>query len=343
MKRSAKIDNMRILLMFLVVLAHLYTQLPYKKMPSVNIQRTLIFAFHMPALAFISGICFHPSASNDRRVLHNFIYPYVVFQVLWFLANKYVFEKKIVLTFTTASWTLWYLPALALWYFVGNAVGNLSFRWKLTLVPASFAAAIVVGFDDSVGTYLTLSRAIVFLPFFLLGSLLHDNLDRVLALCKKPLVKVFALTIVAWFFLTYFLYLLKLDNFNTAWLYQYVSYANGGGTWGCRIITMLAAACMCFFLLVWVPDVRIPFVTALGMHTMPIYLLHTFVIRIMGKHHLFTKLQHRLVLIFVLAVVITAVLGSKPVVLVSKPLMRWPFSPKERKAEKKEAISAEKS
>ena len=343
MKRSAKIDNMRILLMFLVVLAHLYTQLPYKKMPSVYVQRTLIFAFHMPAMAFISGICFHRSASNDRRVLHNFIYPYVVFQMLWFLANNLVFDKEVVLTFTKPSWTLWYLPALALWYFVGNAAGNLSFRWKLILVLASFAVAIVVGFDDSVGSYLTMSRAIVFLPFFLLGSLLHENFDRVLELCRKPLVKVFALTLLAWFFLTYFLYLLKLDGFSAAWLYQYAGYADGGGTWGCRIITMLAAACMCLFLLVWVPDVRVPFVTALGMHTMPIYLLHTFVIRFMEKFDLFTKLQNHLVLTFVLAVVITAALGSKPVVLVTKPLMRWPFSPKKHKVEKKEAITAENS
>ena len=74
MKRDARIDNLRGVLIFLVVLGHLYDTVRF---PTSVFQTAVIYSFHVPAFAFVSGVCFKYRGQDDRRALKNLLYPYV--------------------------------------------------------------------------------------------------------------------------------------------------------------------------------------------------------------------------------------------------------------------------
>ncbi len=76
-QRLYKFDNIRFLLMFLVILGHLL-EVIHSEVGS-QLYR-VIYSFHMPLFIFVSGYF----AKYDRRkILINFIYPYLLFQSLY--------------------------------------------------------------------------------------------------------------------------------------------------------------------------------------------------------------------------------------------------------------------
>lgn len=323
MKRDARIDNLRAILMFLVVLGHIYQTVSF---PSSSFQSTLIYSFHVPAFAFVSGVCFKYRGSDDRRVLKNLLYPYVVFQLVWYLFFHYVLKTDQELQFTTPFWTQWYLLSMVFWYAAATLLGKLGPKGEAAVLVVGILLALQIGYDTSAFYFLSVSRTVVFFPFFYLGVIFsrHESLRD---FCRGIPAKILglALAVAAGVY-----YALKRGAFNNLWLRHAYPYKSLGYDWQVRGITLALAVGIILFLIAWLPGKKVRLLTWIGQNTMPVFILHGFVVKYLQNKLMWAKYFKQTPILALPACVgvslfLVLLLSSKPVVWLTKPVMRWPF------------------
>ena len=103
--RSDRMDNIRCLLIFLVVFGHFLALIP-----GTDGLYRVICLFHMPAFLFLTG---YYSRFQFSKILTGPAYPYVLFQILYLLFDTLVLQGgpvgKVRLQFTVPYWLLWSL------------------------------------------------------------------------------------------------------------------------------------------------------------------------------------------------------------------------------------------
>ena len=328
-------DNARFACIVLVVLGHAVQRLTYDSDIALGLY-LLVYAFHMPAFAIISGY-FSKSDSPSRRqmarVLTDIVAPYVIFEALWTL-TKWLVEGQANPNLTQPSWTLWFLLALAIFRLVLPYLALL--RWPLVW---TVAISLAVGYWPNIDSTLSLSRTLGLLPFFTLGWWLahHDIVARFRLLQRRRLwvrigaLALFAVTgFVAWFFVDTW----RAVNLRE-WLFYDEDYATLGGPWwsGALRLALMAIALVlsvAFFALIprgtywW---------THFGQYTMYVYLLHSFVLYPFRETGILRNAEPTwlwLPAVVVLSVVIALALATKPVRTVFRPLIEprpaWLFA-----------------
>ena len=175
-ERNYRMDNLKCLLIFAVVFGHML-ELFMGKNDSFKVIYLVIYSFHMPLFAFISGVF---ARFSPEKIRNHLIYPYVVFQILYLLFANSVLEKEAEVQFTTPYWLLWYLFASIAWNLLLPLVQGSGFTWKkkAAVLSAAFLAGILIGFDNKAGYYLSFSRIVEFFPYFLLGVYYREWSDR---------------------------------------------------------------------------------------------------------------------------------------------------------------------
>ncbi len=328
-------DNARFACIVLVVLGHAVQRLTYDSDLALGLY-LLIYAFHMPAFALISGY-FSSSDSPSRRrmarVVTDIIVPYLIFETLWTL-TKWLVEGQANPNITQPSWTLWFLLALALFRLVLPYLALL--RWPLLW---SVVISVVAGYWTNIDSTLSLDRTLGFLPFFTLGWWLahHDVVARWDLLRRRRWwVRALALAVfaAAGFCAWRFVDVWRAIDLQR-WLFYDSSYADLGGPWWSglvRLALMALALLLSVALFALVP--RGPYWwTHFGQYTMYVYLLHSFVLYPLRETGV---LQHAeptwlwLPTVIVLSVAIALVLATKPVRTVFRPLVEprpaWLFA-----------------
>lgn len=213
--RDYHVDNIKGVLIFLVVCGHFLSYLQDQQLTFAIGVRTFIYFFHMPGFIFMSGYLakgFLKKRNKTEKLLSygwlyllfkngialvHFIFrrPYfangshtgvliaivLLFTVgIWLLAQVYscfpLFRKGFVLlvvgysVLKTDMFTIgsapWYLLALILWHIVLYLTKEKKAAYVLA---AAVLLAAFANYQESIGKFLTLSRAINFMPFFLLG------------------------------------------------------------------------------------------------------------------------------------------------------------------------------
>lgn len=272
--RSARLDNLRALLMLLVVFAHCLElfadgSLPYR----------VIYSFHMPAFVFLTGYFAREDASRIRPTLA----VYLIFQTLYLLFDAHILGTGQPLQYTTPYWLLWYSLSMLLWQLLLLPFARCSRPRQLALTAGAFALALLCGYDQTVGYYLSLSRTIVFLPFFLLGFLARRT-TRVRLAVQEGLPMPIALgagAALGAVCLLLTLYLRRYPGLSAPQMfgsYSYAAYGYGAVT---RAKLFVIALCFLAFLLIAVPGRRIPLFTRAGENTYPVFLLHGFIVRLL--------------------------------------------------------------
>ncbi len=328
-------DNARFACIVLVVLGHATQRLTYDSDVALGLY-LLVYAFHMPAFAIISGY-FSKSESPSRRqmarVMTDIVAPYVIFEALWTL-TKWIVEGNANPNFSQPSWTLWFLLALAIFRLILPYLALL--RWPLLW---TVVISITAGYWSNVDSTLSLSRTLGLLPFFTLGWWLahHDVVARLRLLQRRRLwVRVGALGLfavagfVAWFFVDTW----RAVNLRE-WLFYDASYADLGGPWwsGAVRLALMAIALvlsLAFFALVprgsywW---------SHFGQYTMYVYLLHSFVLYPFRETGVLRNAEPTwlwLPAVIVLSVVVALALATKPVRTAFRPLVEprpaWLFA-----------------
>lgn len=330
-------DNARFACIVLVVLGHAIQRLTYDSDIALSLY-LLVYAFHMPAFAIISGYFSKSESPNQRqmaRVLTDIVVPYVIFEGLWTL-TKWLVEGQANPNLTQPSWTLWFLLALAIFRLVLPYLALL--RWPLLW---ALVISISAGYFPNIDSTLSLSRTLGLLPFFTLGWWLnqHSILERLDLLRRRrwwvqvAAVATFAVAgFVCWFFVeTWQAVDLRL------WLFYDDSYSDllaGGAWWGgfVRLALMAIALVLSIALFALVPR-GTHWWTHFGQYTMYVYLLHSFVLYPLRESGVLRGLDPTwiwLPLMIIVSVLIALGLATKPVRRVFRPLIEprpaWLFA-----------------
>ncbi|WP_404432191.1 acyltransferase family protein [Microbacterium lacus] len=335
-KRTPFWDNARFACIVLVVLGHFIQRLTYDSDIALGLY-LLVYAFHMPAFAIISGY-FSKSASPNRRqmarVITDIIVPYLIFEAVWTL-TKFLVEGQANPNLTQPSWTLWFLLALGIFRLVLPYLALL--RWPLLW---TLLISIGAGYLPNIDSTLSLSRTLGLLPFFTLGWWLneHDIVAkwRLLAARQWWIVVAAAGTFVvsgwaAWFFIDTW----REMNLRE-WLFYDENYSAIGGTewWAgsVRLALMAVALILSAAFFVLVPR-GTHFWTHFGQYTMYVYLLHSFVLYPFRESGVLRDLDPTwlwLPIVIVASVLIALGLATKPVRRVFRPFVEprpaWLFT-----------------
>lgn len=267
MEREYRYDNIKALLIFLVVLGHVLENCLLGGLKTIYI---IIYSFHMPMFVFISGMF---SKFEPGKIVRKLAVPYVIFQTLSRMLNM----GNGTLQYTTPIWNLWYLVALIVWRLMVPFIDRKEGRMRTAILAGSVIVALVAGFDDTVGYYMSLSRIIVFFPFFVLGfywrkyrcfESFFDKIRR-----EYAIIALAAVCIIICFI---------SDKVDPRWLYGSYSYAEAGYNPGYRLMFMVFGLVICMAVLKLSSDEKTLF-SGIGKRSMQIYLLHGFAVALLKR------------------------------------------------------------
>ncbi len=198
-ERSSYWDNVKAVLIFLVVLAHyfgygfVYGETSDGLWDLPNGIYGFIYMFHMPLFAFVSGLFSKNLEKARDTAFSRLLLPYVLFNALCVLMNRLLWHVPLTNPVFDPYNHMWYLFALFLWRYTARDVCKIRWSWLWALVFSVFCAAFTPGMD-----WLLISRAILFWPFFLLGvTLSTEQAQRVRRLPKLLCAAVLLLALAA--------------------------------------------------------------------------------------------------------------------------------------------------
>ncbi|MCF1592207.1 acyltransferase family protein [Streptomyces muensis] len=271
-QRDPFLDNAKYLAILLVAAGHAWEPLRDGSR-TVTALYMLVYAFHMPLFAVVSGYFSRGFEAEPRRIgrlLTGVAVPYVVFEVAYTLFTRWTSEDPDrPVSLLDPLYLTWFLAALFIWRLT-SPVWRLV-RWPL---PLALAVAMLATLSPSIGDDLGLQRVLQFLPYFVLGLLLRPEHFR---LVRRRAARVLAVPVV--------LCALAVAYWAVAWMnYAWFFHSESAEelaapAWYGPVMTLAAFGCSvvlvaCF--LAWVPARRTWF-TALGAGTLAGFLLHGFV------------------------------------------------------------------
>jgi fucose 4-O-acetylase-like acetyltransferase len=268
--REAKWDNVKMVLIILVVIGHMMKSDLEIAGFSLHLYY-FIYLFHMPAFIFLSGL-FSKSAINKRnydRVLSFFLL-YLFVKFLGFFTTLIVTGRDSVRIFTESG-TAWYALVICIYYlmtmFLKRYRRGYVLLWSIVL-------GCIAGYSRDIGNFLALSRVFTFYPFFLMGY--YAKPDQLKNVSDRKWVKLLSAVILLLFFalsaryasdLSWTITLLKGNT-----TYRKLAYfPEWGGLY--RLLQYLVAALLTFCVIAVIPSKRGP-LTYIGQRTRAVYAFH---------------------------------------------------------------------
>ncbi len=320
-RRNYKIDNIKALLIFLVVFAH--NMEPFYK-GSIRFMYLFIYLFHMPLFILCTG--YFAKFSMDR-VKYKILYPYIIFQAAYLLFEVlYYKESDYPITLFSPYWILWYLFSFFFWMMAMPFIGRAYKKRKniLILILISLIIGIGIGFDNQIGRDFSLSRTMVFWPYFLLGHAMRQYEDWDLLQRKyKKGDKQKSIILLIFIIL---LYSLTHKYLSPKAVYGAYSYSDCGMDWYIRVFLYFMGIFISLCIIIWMPKRRIVF-SYLGQNSMQIFLLHGFIIKILRKIDIYKFLKGEIMQwLFLVAstVVLVIFLGSSWIKKRIAPFIQYP-------------------
>lgn len=272
--REYQYDNLRFLLIALVVLGHLLEIAG--EFPHWELLYELIYSFHMPAFLFLSGMF----ARFDRiKWIFGMAVPYLLFQWIYTSFVGKLGDPYVHVQFSRPYWILWYLFVLAIYTLLLPIYDVPSPAGRGLMVAVSVVLALLVGFDQSIDYQWSASRIVVFQPWFLLGYYfrradgLRARWEGAGRTFKGIVLSLAAVCVVV------LERLLFQRGITAKMMLGAYGYENLGYSWQARGLIVCCAACTIFLLVLGLAPClkrRIPVVTTLGENTLSIYLFHGF-------------------------------------------------------------------
>lgn len=314
-------DNVKALLIFLVVLGHFVTQCT-GKYEFAQQMFTLVYSFHMPLFIFVSGL-FAKSSFKDGKLKVNKIISYLILYIalkLVIFIESVVFGKNASFNIFSEGGIPWYMLAMAVFICATYVLRNIK---PQILIMVSILLALLAGYENAIGDVLVLSRLFVFYPIFLLGF--YTDSAKLAEFSRKPALRIAsAVVLLAFVLVTFFvdnpLYFLrpmmtarhsyvKLGSPEFGPLYRLGAYALG-------FIVSFAVICV-------LPNKKNKF-SYIGAATLPIYFLHRPILYIimdsgLGSVILGISPVYGIYIFFLLSVVLTLALSAPPL---AKPFNR---------------------
>ena len=263
---SHLVDNIKAILIFLVVFNHL---IAFQIVRTDEIMRHVWYAitiFHMPAFIFVSGyLSKHPQ--NQLKNFKSLMVPYILGYSLTWFAYYWIGQEIDFEILRPSGSAMWYLLALFFYRLTIEATG----KFRLVVIW-SIVFALLAGFRPEFSTYLSVSRIVVFFPFFAAGYLWRSSDTQYI---RRFTGKLAFLLIggVLLFSVPHYMILNKLpiDLFRGNHSYQMSGITNETGLI-LRLLMYIVSFVVIMMLFSLVPQIKL--LGFLGRNTMSVFFLH---------------------------------------------------------------------
>ncbi|MGW0826170.1 acyltransferase family protein [Streptomyces sp. NPDC002845] len=329
---------MRYLAGTLVVVGHAVT--PFMNLDGILWIYIATWAMRLPAFAMIAGY-FSPatplSARQARRLVESVLVPYIIFSLLHTLQVR-VLRGGWHFFIVDPVPTLWFLLSLIFWRAALPYVVQLRFPFTISAL-----AALLVGFVEGIDFSYSASQTVTFFPFFLVGWKISQGGWLKYFIESAPKSLCVSLTVAPFVGMWY----LK-EHIERSWLSMsrpYYSEKNLDLMWAVpfRFMALAWGVIGAVSLIRIIPPKKIPVITYLGAGGLYMYLIHPLVLRQLYWFDFYEGLggMFDAMTVFVGAVLSAALMASRPVRKITRPLVQprlpWIFSPPESPRENERA------
>lgn len=263
------IDNIKVVLIFLVVFGHLIERYIESSNTLMGIY-IFIYIFHMPLFIYISGYLSKNLNKSKKAFFKNLLIPYILLNIIWYIL-AYIYTGEVDLPIIRPGWTLWFLLSLFFWRITLKYIIKIKY-----ILPISFIFGILIGFIPN-GSILSFSRTIVFLPFFLLGY--YTDIHNVKKIFNKVNFGVCIAGILLFIIISFFISNKEILDYR--FLYGSHSYKELGMNIYigiiCRILLYICSIILSLFVVYIIPKNK-TFFTHIGKSTMYVYVFHTYIV-----------------------------------------------------------------
>ena len=285
--RIYKYDNVKAILIFLVVVGHLTTDY-VSTSHGIRWFTLWIYTFHMPAFIFISGLMHKHYITEEQaalgirgttklrwdKVVGFLLCAYGL--KLFIHVVRYLIGSHPTFYWLTEPGIPWYLIVLAEYEVLLYLFRKVD--WKVMLVGA-FALSAIIGYFPAVGDFLSLSRMVNFLPIFLLGY--YVDAAKLIEFSKKTKAKIISWCIIAaslliCYFGPWSMYAMR-KWFTGRRSYEFLSDYFGNITataWAIRLGVWAIALLITFAVIIVIPDKNLGYISIIGANTLNIYFWH---------------------------------------------------------------------
>ncbi len=285
--RIYKYDNVKALLIFLVVVGHLTTD--YVSVShSIRWFTLWIYSFHMPAFIFVSGLMHkhyitEDQAANGIKGNTKIRWDKIIGFILCGYGLKFFIHivRTLIGQHPNFYWFTepgipWYLFVLAMYELLLYLFRKVD--WKIMLI-GSFALSAIIGYFPAVGDVLSLSRMINFYPIFLLGY--YVDAGKLIEFSEQRKAKIAAWIVVAASLLICYLgpwnmYAMR-KWFTGRRSYEFLSTYFGNITataWAIRIGIWAIALLISLAVIIVIPNREMGIISKIGANTLNIYFWH---------------------------------------------------------------------
>lgn len=279
MERNYQFDYAKLFLIYCVIVNHLINWFG----DSEGIMHGLQFSIHlftMPAFILIAGLF---SKRIIREKLWNRIVPYILLYIfmttLTYIVNGIVsgFENTKLDFFNTTN-VPWFAMSMFWFYLITLLVRKVHPAYVLTV---SILVSLISGYSETIGSFLSIQRTIVFFPFFYLGYMIDpDSIKKFSAWYYKVL----SFVIIAAAFIVSCLYSSDLEFWrplfkgNVPYMsFEGQHYIAWGWSW--RLLAYIISLILTFAVIVVMPSKK-SLIAALGKKTLSVYVFHMSVMRL---------------------------------------------------------------
>lgn len=320
--------NLRFLLIVCVFVGNAIEPL-INRMPGLHGLYVWIFTFHMPLFVFVTGYFAKTNlhGSAGRRVMTQIALQYLIFQSLYSLLDVSVFKvQHIHHSFFAPYLLLWFLASHFLWRIFAIAMQ----KWTPSAqLAVSLLLGTAIGYLAVDGTWFSLSRTFIYLPFFVAGY--HFRAEWIVERFTVKIRLLAAAISLALLTLSF----LWGNRLSLGWLYGSMTYSQLGlytwyaglGRLGMYVLQLISSAA--FLALTPLFAGRL---TEYGRRTLYVFLLHGLIVRLAAASPLYS-LIHGVWGVFALitAAVLLTVLLCQPFIRkitfpFIEPSVDWIFS-----------------
>lgn len=271
-ERTQKWDILKFFMIFLVVLGHAADFYTAESQAMKNLFM-IIYTVHMPVFIFVSGL-FSKKTVNEKRYdkMLGYVVLYFALKLLPF-AYRFSEMKFPGINLFTESGSPWFMLALFVFNLVTVAVRDRSPKYILIF---SIVFACFAGYDANINDFLSLSRIIVFYPFFYLGYCIDRS--KIEKICCNKKIKAAAAAVIMIFVIVVIVngedvYLLRpLTTGRRAY-----HLLDNIGRWGFLLrLAYYAVSALVSFAVIIVSPSKTPFgfCAKLGQRTLSVYAFH---------------------------------------------------------------------
>lgn len=269
-KRDLLFDNIRGILIFLVVLGH---SLEYFRLDNIvgEYIYVFIYQFHMPVFVFISGFFSKNLKKGRDTALTTFAIPFIGFNTVLNLIS-FLLGQTDKFEIFNPGWTMWYLFSMFIWRLLLPDLVRVKKIFVISLIVGLF-----YGFFNEFGAYMSLARTIGYFPYFIAGFLTEKEMLEKLCISKYKVMKCIAITIVAILnALIWVIYNLKPEFLWKDRAYDFFSMETLHNLW--FEIWLYVIGFGFVFLFITLTTSKKYFFTNYGQKTLTIYLLHIYLV-----------------------------------------------------------------